>query len=97
MTIAKRPQLIGGKVGHFGIGRQRLRILYCRLCVTQLSEREYDTLQLRSFAAYLLQPQVIRRDRGVGHELFELVVAVLDIGQRVQKRAHRAESSTREN
>jgi hypothetical protein len=62
VTIAQRPQLLGGKVGHLGVRRQRLGILYCRLCVAQLSERGHNAFQLRPFASDLLKAQVIGRD-----------------------------------
>ncbi len=93
VTIAQCPQLLGGKVGHLGVRRQRLCFRNRRFGITQLSERGHDAVKLRSFAADLLQAQVIRRNRGIGHQLLELVVAVLDIGERVQKCAHRMESS----
>ena len=81
MAIAQCPQLLGGKVGHLGVRRQHLGFLYCRFRITQFSERGHYAVQLRPLAADLLKAQVIRRDRGIGHQLLELFVPAFDIGE----------------
>jgi hypothetical protein len=81
LTIAQGPQLLGGQLRHLRVCRQCLCIRYRRFRVTQLPERGHYSIQLGPFTANLLEAQMIRRDRGIGHQLLELVVATLDIDQ----------------